>query len=215
LLSPANLTGKRASLLLREDTGVELARALRAGSATLADVFAFTSSLYFRGKRAYARAFANPPAAVHGAWVITTDRGLIPMETLVHIAMLRQMAAGTIDPAQPAYREPLVKSASQLRQAVGQGCRAVLLGSLATDKYLAPLLEVWGDALQVPEAFIGRGDMSRGGLMLRAVDELAELDYVAAARAARSGPRPPRLPPRRRPGSGGESGGESSGNADG
>jgi hypothetical protein len=198
LLSPADLGGKRAALLLREDARSDLARALHAGTLTLADAFTFTSSLYFRGKRAYARAFAQPPPGVEGAWVITTDRGLVPLETPVGPAMLREMAAGTIDPADSRYRGPLVASAARLREHAGPGCEAVLLGSLATDKYLDPLLEVWGGALSVPEAFIGRGDMSRGGLMLRAVEERRELAYVGAAGAERSGTRPPRLAPRPR-----------------
>jgi hypothetical protein len=196
LLSPADLGGKRAALLLREDAGSDLAQALRAGTLTLAAAFTFTSSLYFRGKRAYARAFARPPPGVEGAWIITTDRGLVPLETPADPAMLREMAAGTIDPLDPRYRGPLVSSAARLREGAGPECEAVLLGSLATDKYLGPLLEVWGDALFVPGAFVGRGDMSRGGLMLRAVEDGRELDYVGAAGAERSGPRPPRLAPR-------------------
>ena len=47
--------------------------------------------------------------------------------------------------------------------------------------------------------FVGRGDMSRGGLMLRAVDAKAELTYVPVKGAVRHGTRPPKLLPRRRP----------------
>jgi hypothetical protein len=192
LLSPASLAGKRAERLLREGAAGELARALRAGGLTVADVFEHTSSLYFRGKRAYARAFAAAPPGVEGAWVITTDRGLVPMDTPVTPSILREMASVPIDPAEPRYRGPLVASALDLRDRAGPACEAVLLGSLATAKYLDPLREAWGDALVVPEAFVGRGDMSRGGLMLRAVADRSELTYMVA-RGPMAGTRPPRL----------------------
>ena len=76
--------------------------------------------------------------------------------------------------------------------------RVVLLGSVATDKYAAPLLAVFGKRLLVPSAFAGRGGMSRGGLLLRCADAGTELAHVPLATAPRRGPRPPRLPPRRR-----------------
>jgi hypothetical protein len=56
---------------------------------------------------------------------------------------------------------------------------------------LAPVL---GDRLRFPAEFVGRGDMSRGGLLLRCVAEGRELGYIPLAGAARHGPRPPRLP---------------------
>jgi len=49
-----------------------------------------------------------------------------------------------------------------------------------------------------PPAFVGRGDMSRGGLMLRCVDSGIELEYAPIAGATRNGRRPPRLEPLRR-----------------
>ncbi len=201
LLSPATLAGKRAERLLREDAVGELARDLRDGRLTIADVFARTSSLYFRGKCAYARAFAQPPPGLVGGWVITSDRGLVALDMPVTPAILRAMAEVPVDPNDPRYRGPLVSTSLSLRDRAGPDCQVVLLGSLATGKYLDPLGEAWGGALVVPEAFIGRGDMSRGGLMLRAVDEGRELGYVAA-RGPMSGSRPPRLgplPPRHRP----------------
>jgi len=57
----------------------------------------------------------------------------------------------------------------------------VLLGSIATPKYLEPLNEVLGPRLHVPQEFIGRGDMSRGALMLRCAAEGHELTYIAAS----------------------------------
>lgn len=64
----------------------------------------------------------------------------------------------------------------------------MLLGSVASDKYVVPLLEIFGEQLLYPKEFAGRGDMSRGSLMLRAVSEQRELDYepVMSARSERS-----------------------------
>jgi len=71
----------------------------------------------------------------------------------------------------------------------------VLLGSVASDKYVDPLLGVFGERLVFPPSFVGRGDMSRGGLLLRCVRSGEELTYVPVKGAVRHGPRPPRLPP--------------------
>jgi hypothetical protein len=70
----------------------------------------------------------------------------------------------------------------------------VLLGSVATPKYVEPLLAIFGDKLVFPSEFAGRGDMSRGGLMLRCVRERVELTYVSIATGKRHGPRPAKLP---------------------
>ena len=64
LLSPADCSGKRARLLQNPEPGHDLGRRLHAGGAELGEVFAFVSSLYFRGKLAYARAFARTPEGV-------------------------------------------------------------------------------------------------------------------------------------------------------
>ena len=48
-----------------------LARTLHAEGAALEDVFSFVSGLYFRGKAAYARAFARAPEEGDGAFVIS------------------------------------------------------------------------------------------------------------------------------------------------
>jgi hypothetical protein len=75
----------------------------------------------------------------------------------------------------------------------------VLLGSVASAKYVDPLLSVFGQRLSFPPTFVGRGDMSRGGLLLRCVRSGEELEYAPVDGAVRHGPRPPRLPrlPRR------------------
>ena len=66
-------------------------------------------------------------------------------------------------------------------------------GSVATGKYTALLLEAFGDRLLFPAEFVGRGDMSRGGLLLRAVRANAELEYTQVRGAVVHGRRPPRL----------------------
>lgn len=198
LLSPGSLAGRRAQRLFDPDADLALARSLRGPEgSSLGDVFSFTSSLYFRGKRTYALAFRAPPEGLAPAYVITTTRGLLPLEIRVRLEALRELAEGTVDLQVPAYREPLVRTAAALSARAGKACQAVLLGSIASDKYLQPLLESWGRRLYIPAAFIGRGDMSRGGLMLRCVEGGTELEYVVASEAPRRGPRLARLPPRR------------------
>ena len=56
----------------------ELARRLRGKcGAPIAEVFTFLSGLYFRGKIAYATAFARPQTGTPGVFVITPTRGLV------------------------------------------------------------------------------------------------------------------------------------------
>jgi hypothetical protein len=69
----------------------------------------------------------------------------------------------------------------------------VLLGSIATGKYVDTLIESLGPRLLFPSDFVGRGDMSRGGLLLRSAREGRELDYIPVAGALRRGKRPPKL----------------------
>lgn len=189
LLSPGSLTGKRAALLLDDSSDVPLARTFRSrAGVSLGELFAFISPLYFRGKRAYARKFASPPPRMAGTFVITADRGLVPTEAPVRPEDLRAMAQRTIDPQEPSYVEPLVESARELRERVGS-LEPVLLGSIATDKYVGPLAPVFGRSLRFPAAFVGRGGLSRGSLLLRRVNEGRELDYVVAQGTERAGPR--------------------------
>jgi hypothetical protein len=201
LLSPASCTGRRAAMLLRDGSPVELARRLRGAGATLGEIFTFLSGLYFRGKLAYARRFATPPSELGGVLVITPDRGLSSPDEIVDFATLRSFARVPVDPAEPRYHRPLARDVRALAGQLAAGSRVVLLGSLATHKYTAILEPAFGPALSIPLEFVGRGDMSRGGLMLRCVDDGRELTYVPLAGAPRHGPPPPRLLPRatRRP----------------
>ena len=184
-------------MVLNERAEFDLAVRLRTEGATLGDVYTFMSGLYFRGKVAYSRVFAAPPAGSPGALVITPGRGLVAPETIIGPSDLRSMAEVPIDAGEKRYREPLERDARAINQAAGVDCQYVLLGSLATPKYLEPLLDIFGERLLFPTAFVGRGDMSRGGLMLRCADEGAELEYVPAHNAVRHGARPPRLPKRK------------------
>jgi hypothetical protein len=199
LLSPASCAGRRAQLLLRDAADFPLARRIRSREgAPLGEIFSFLSGLYFRGKLTYAARFASPPAGVRGIHVITTSRGLLDPAEPVTIGPLREFAAVSLDAANPRYREPLQADAHALAAAT-PNARVVLLGSIATGKYADVLLDVFGERLCFPEEFVGRGDMSRGGLLLRAADAGEELEYVALAGAIRRGRRPPRLVPRPQP----------------
>jgi hypothetical protein len=199
VLSPASLSGLRGRALLEGRSKAPFLPDLEAGGrARLGDVYAFISSLYFRGKRAYAIAFARPPRGVEGVWVVTPTRGLVPIDTPVSLADLRELGAGSIEPDEGAYRTALIRTSRALRAELGE-CEAVLLGSIASARYVEPLLEVFGARLSVPETFAGRGDMSRGGLLLRCVAAGEELVYAPAEGAVRHGARPPKLDPRTRP----------------
>jgi hypothetical protein len=179
LLSPANCTGKRAGWLLRKDGGSPLAQRLRAEGATIGEIFSFMSGLYFRGKMAYARAFADPNAGYSGIQVIVPGLGLCPPDVKLDLPALRAIARIRVDLGDRRYIVPLRRDAALLAARTEAEDTVVLLGSLATPKYMEPLKEIFGPRLRFPEEFIGRGDMSRGSLMLRCAAERRELTYVA------------------------------------
>jgi hypothetical protein len=198
LLSPADCSGKRARLLARPDADHDLARRLREeGSVPLGEAFSFISSLYFRGKLAYARAFARPPRDLEGVYVITPADGLVVPGAAVGLEVLRRWAGVPVEPGEERYRLPLQRDLEALAPR-WESAEIVLLGSIATGKYTDLLSPLLGDRLLFPPDFVGRGDMSRGGLMLRAVREGRELRYVRCEGAARHGPRVARLSPQPR-----------------
>ena len=180
-------------MLLNPNAGFELARRVQTVGASIGEIFTFISGLYFRGKLTYATRFADPPAGCDGIAVITADRGLIPPDTHISAAEFRSMTREPVDENNEVYRAALERDALMLRGQIGPDCPLILLGSIATAKYMTPLLGIFGNSLLVPSDFAGRGDMSRGGLLLRAAREGVELSYVQAATAPRHGPRPPRL----------------------
>ena len=195
LLSPANLSGIRAGYVFKESAESEIACRLRRNGVLLGELFTYISSLYFRGKLAYARAFCAPPAEVLGSYVITASAGLLGPETLVTMDQLREMAMGNVDAGDQRYRSSLERDCLLLSEQIKDPCDIVLLGSIATPKYVEPLLQIFGERLLFPTQFVGRGDMSRGGLMLRAVEAVKELEYAPVLNAVRHGSKPPKLLP--------------------
>jgi hypothetical protein len=184
LLSPARTNGPRAAQLAasRTPTGV----ALRSAGAPLGDIFTWLSALYFRGKLTYARTFAP-----RRTFIMAPGMGLRRASHRVTAADLRAMAAIEIE--SPAFVEPLRMDCAALARR-HRTVPVVLLGSIATGKYIDTLLDVFGDRLVFPETFVGRGDMSRGGLLLRAARAGEQLAYAPVQGAVRRGRRPPKLP---------------------
>lgn len=181
-------------MLFNERAEFPLALALRdGGRAPLGEVFSFLSGLYFRGKLAYARAFAERLPDSEPVLVITQDRGLVSPDEFVTLADVRAFARSPIDADNLQYRAPLLLDAEKLGALFPDELDVVLLGSIASGKYVDVLLPIFGDRLLFPEQFVGRGDMSRGGLMLRCTDAREELAYIPVAGAIRHGKRPPKL----------------------
>ena len=137
LLSPAYAGGERARMILRDQAQFPLARKLRGKSgAPIADVFTFLSGLYFRGKIAYANAFARPARGTSGVLVITPTRGLIDARTRIHLDDLREFAEVDIHEADPRYRMPIERDARRLATKLSAQSEVILLGSIATGKYV-------------------------------------------------------------------------------
>jgi hypothetical protein len=179
----------------------ELAERLRRpDGASLGEVFSFVSGLYFRGKLTYARTFSRPPDptdrfVASGVLVITPNAGLRAADVGVTRESIQAFAGEPIDLTNERYRRPLEQGARALYTSIGPDCDVVLLGSIASGKYVEVLLPIFGERLLFPPAFVGRGDMSRGGLMLRSAASGEELEYAPVAGAVRQGRRPPRLDP--------------------
>jgi hypothetical protein len=190
LLSPARCDGKRAKMLLNPAATFDLARRVRAAEgAPIGEVFSFLSGLYFRGKLAYATAFGEPA----GGFVITTDRGLIASDTRITRADLLAFSNVDLATAGERYIAPLRKHAEELSARIEDDSLVILLGSIATGKYCDTLTAVFGRRLVFPSTFVGRGDMSRGGLLLRHARDGRELEYEPVLGAVRRGKRPPKL----------------------
>jgi hypothetical protein len=194
LLSPANASGIRAKGLLRPDAPSELAQRLRGAGAPLGEVYRFISSLYFRGKLAYAEKFQNPPDGADGIYIITASAGLMSPSANVTLRDLQNISSAAVDVANREYRKPLDRDLLQLQSRIDSQTEIILLGSVATPKYVEPLLASFSDRLLFPRDFAGRGDMSRGGLLLRCVSSGIELTYVPVGSSDRVGERPPKLP---------------------
>jgi hypothetical protein len=198
LLSPAYAGGKRAQMILNDRAEFDLALRLRNGEGVaLGEVFAFLSGLYFRGKLAYAKAFARPISGMCGTLVITPNRGLMPVDSPIDLNDLRGFAEVEINENDSRYRKPLERGSKRLARQIEDDCDVILLGSVATGKYTEILRRNFRDQLRFPAEFVGRGDMSRGSLMLRCAVDGRELEYVRVDGTVRVGKRPPKLEPRR------------------
>jgi hypothetical protein len=187
VLSPARSSGRRAQLLTRPEASFELARQVRIGDAKLGEVFAFCSGLYFRGKLAYGQRFAQPPGEIAGVQIITPSRGLLPPEARLGIDELREFVSVAVAADEARFTRPLQRSVEML---AATSCEVILLGSIATGKYVDCLLPILADRLLFPSEFVGRGDMSRGALLLKCVARNQELSYLPVLGATRRGQRP-------------------------
>jgi hypothetical protein len=203
LLSPANCRGTRGKQALSPRATFDVAERLRSREGVaIGELFAFVSGLYFRGKLTYAKRFAAPPDRGNpivgcGVHVITPNAGLRSPDTLVTSAAVRRFSGADVHQDNAAYRRPLERSARALAHEIGADCDVVLLGSIASPKYVGVLLDIFGDRLRFPVDFVGRGDMSRGGLLLRKAAEGVELEYAPILGAVLHGARPAKLGPLR------------------
>jgi hypothetical protein len=208
LLSPASATGTRALQLAAPRASFAAAGRLRSAEGLpIGEAFCFMSALYFRGKLAYARRFASawprsprsprspePPGCGPGTsgmetregpddssiLIIAPGFGLVSPEWPLTAERLRKLARTPVDPGRRAYSAPLRRHARELAARLPTAARVVLLGSIATGKYLDLLLPILGGRLLFPRAFAGAGDMRRGAMMLRAAASGEELEYTGA-----------------------------------
>lgn len=181
LISPASLTGLRAKQLMSPRAQFATAQRYRSAEGVpIAEAFAFMSALYFRGKITYSLHFARPSPSLggFGIYVITTGYGLVPPDWRLTEERINKMRKIDIDIRKRNYRKPLHDTATEIASQLEPDAQVVLLGSIATGKYVDVLWPIFGDRLRFPTAFAGLGDMSRGGLMLRAVRENRELEYT-------------------------------------
>jgi hypothetical protein len=176
LLSPANMSGLRAKQLTSPRANFEAARLYRSEQGVpIALAFAFMSALYFRGKITYALHFAG----VEGTRVIAPGFGLVPPDWAITPERMKVLAKTEVDVRIPKYRKPLERDAKALARDLPDDAQVVLLGSVASGKYVDILWPAFGERLVFPGMFAGLGDMSRGGLLLRAARANRELEYTS------------------------------------
>jgi hypothetical protein len=177
------MSGVRAKQLMSPEARFTAAESFRsANGVAIADAFSFMSCLYFRGKIAYAKQFGAPPLGWTGPsmYIITPGFGLVPPDWNLNPVRMRRLQQTRVDPKSLAYRQPLEEHSLALAEKMGQldqEARVVLLGSIATGKYIDLLWPIFQERLLFPRSFAGIGDMSRGALMLRAAKSGQELDY--------------------------------------
>jgi len=175
LLSPANLNGLRARQLMSPRAKFDAAQMYRTPEGVpVALAFAFMSALYFRGKITYALHFAEPS----NVYVIAPGFGLVAPDWRITEERMKTLGRTEVDARKRNYRKPLQRDAKALAQSLPDGAEVVLLGSVASGKYIDILWPIFGDRLVFPAMFAGLGDMSRGGLLLRAARANRELEYA-------------------------------------
>ena len=178
LLSPASLNGLRAKQIASPRAKFDVARMYQSPEGVpIALAFAFMSALYFRGKITYALHFSSPEYIR----IITPGFGLVPPDWRLTPERMKVMQKIDVDAASRKYRKALERDAVALRDSVPEAAPIVLLGSVATGKYVDVLQPIFGERLMFPGIFAGLGDMSRGGLLLRAARANRELDYTSLA----------------------------------
>jgi hypothetical protein len=189
LLSPASCGGKRAALLFNDRAEFDIAKRVRSEEgAPLGEVFSFLSGLYFRGKLTYSRVFENPPPRrASGIHIITPTDGLCSPGVHITLRDIERFATIPIEADESRYRMPLERDAERLVQKIGAKCEVVLLGSVATGKYVDVLQPIFGERLLFPQEFVGHGDMARGGLLLQRATSGVELTYIPVSNPARLG----------------------------
>jgi hypothetical protein len=117
---------------------------------------------------------------------------------MVTLKDLERFATVPIDADEARYRVPLERDAETLAAQIGAKCEVVLLGSIATGKYVDVLEPIFGARLLFPREFLGHGDMARGGMLLERATSGIELTYIPVSHPSRLGTRAAR---RTRPGS--------------
>ena len=179
LLSPADVSATRAKQMMSPRATFSAAIAYRsAEGVTIEDAFSFMSALYFRGKIAYAKRFAAPPDGVDGGvYVIAPGCGLVPPSWRITIETMKKLRKTEVEVKNRSYRQTLTSGAKALAAKLTPDTRVVLLGSIATGKYVDLLWPVFGAQFAFPLSFVGIGDMSRGSIMLNAARSGVELEY--------------------------------------
>src|SRR5712691_3482271 len=176
LLSPANVSGLRARQLTSPRANFDAAQMYRSGEGVpIGLAFAFMSALYFRGKIAYALQFA----ALEDILVIAPGFGLVPPDWRITPERMKVLSKTEVDVRKRNYRKPLERDALRLAETLDADAQVVLLGSVASGKYVDILWPIFGERLLFPAIFAGLGDMSRGGLLLRAARANRELEYTS------------------------------------
>lgn len=172
------MSGLRAKQLTSPRAKFDAARMYQSPEGVpIALAFAFMSALYFRGKIAYALQFADPSDIL----VIAPGFGLVPPDWRITSERMKTLAKTEVDVRKRNYRKPLERDALKLAETIDDRSQVVLLGSVASGKYVDILWPIFGERLVFPAMFAGLGDMSRGGLLLRAARANRELEYTSLA----------------------------------